>query len=195
MTEKQCSKDTCGQDQDCSTCSGPRLPPGILSEYDINAPIDDGILIWAEADDNGKIESSVYEIIGKAKELDAGRVFAVLFGDAERKLLYSDLFEYGVDTVYHIRNVVLNQYRPDDYVKAIKDVSERVKPAAILISGTVRGNELAPMVSKKTGMQYSVDLKGLDVPKVVSIIPGTFAMPERDIGRRGSAMNIPFRTE
>ena len=195
MTEKQCSKDTCGQDQDCSTCSGPRLPPGILSEYDINAPIDDGILVWAETDDMGKTENSVYEIIGKAKELDMGRVFAVLFGDADRKNLYNELFEYGVDTVYHIRNVVLNQYRPDDYVKAIKDVSERVKPVAILISGTVRGNELAPMVSKKTGMQYSVGLKGLDVPKVVSIIPGTFAMPERDIGRRGSAMNIPFRTE
>jgi len=194
MAEKQCSKDTCGQDQDCSTCSGPRLPPGILSEYDLESSIDDGILIWAEIDDYGKAESSVYEIIGKAKQIDAGRVFAVLFGDADRKNLYNELFEYGVDTVYHIRNAVLNQYRPDDYVKAIRDVSERVKPAAIFISGTVRGNELAPMVSRKTGMQYSVDLEGLDVPKVVSIIPGTFSMPDRDVGRRGSAMNIPFKT-
>ena len=195
MTEKQCSKDTCGQDQDCSTCSGPRLPPGILSEYDINAATDDGILIWVETDDSGKVEESVYEIIGKAKELDMGRVFAVLFGDADRKSLYNELFEYGVDTVYHIRNAVLNECRPDDYVKAIKDVSVRVKPAMILISGTVRGNELAPMVSEKTGMQYSVGLEGPDVPKVASIIPGTFAISDRNVGRRGSAMNIPFRIE
>ena len=204
MTEKPSCSKSCTQEQcstgDCSTCtSAPRLPPGILSRYDIDGSTADGILVWAEVDDNEKIEPSVYEILGEARRLKAGRIFAVLFGDAEKKLLYSDLFEYGVDTIYHIRNGDLNPFRPNDYTMAIIDVTERTNPAMIMISGTVKGNELAPLIAKSLGAEYLQDDKNIPItavspPKVLSFAPKTFKAPEREVGRKGTAMNRQFKT-
>ena len=192
-SKDQCTKDSCSTG-DCSTCSSaPRLPPGILSEYDINARTSDGILTWAEVNDDGMMESSVYGVLGRAKEMNAGRSFAILFGGVERKILYNDLFEHGVDTIYHIRNTSLDKFRPDDYATAINDVSDRIVPSAIFISGTVRGKELAPIVADKTGMGCFEDIGDMNVPHIVLFANGVLKIPERETGRRGTVMNRQFR--
>ena len=218
-TSGSCSGNTCSQDScptgDCSTCtSGPRLPPGILSKYDIDAPTADGILIWAEIDGD-RIERSVHGLIGKAASLDAGRVFAVIFGDADRRSLCGELFEYGVDTVYHIRNTDLNGFRKDHFTTAMNEVSERVNPIAVFISGTLNGRALASSMAVKTNAEYVTDctdvtvtageisISGtfggprnvtMDPRPVLSFIPGSFGTPGKQVGRKGTIMNRPFKT-
>ena len=94
-----CSTGGCSDDKD-------RLPPGMLSVYDLNQQTGLGTLIWAETrekDGEVTIEPAVLEILGRIKEISDDRVFAMITGSAEIKPLYKILFGHGVDTLYHTR--------------------------------------------------------------------------------------------
>lgn len=212
-----CSSGSCSTGS-CSTgsCGEDRLPPGMLSRYDLNAPVADGVLVWAEVS-GGSVIGPVAELIGKARGLDAGRVFGVIMGDASRKAFYGELFEYGVDTLYHVRSADLNVFHPEAYSDAVSKVSERIAPAVILMAATPRGRELAPRVAASLDAGIAADCTSLEMadgrmtatrpayggrvtavvecrsfPQMATVRPGTFPVPEREKGRKGTAVNITF---
>lgn len=207
-----CSTGSCPSDSSSPCSSENRLPPGILAQYDLDKPTADGSLVWLETEDGSgtEIMRSVIEIIGKIKQLDAGRIFGVVFGDAERKNVYGEAFAYGVDTIYHIRNAELNSFYANTYAEAIADVTERVNPSLIAISSTERGKEVISKVAAKLNgnVVRCNDLKRSDkgeivvvsddpqIPKafpMIALIPqGSFTMPQREDGRKGTAINKPF---
>ena len=127
-----CSTGGCSDDKD-------RLPPGMLSVYNLNQQTGLGTLVWAETVRDGdsiSIHPAVLEILGKIKSISDDRIFAMITGSVEIKPLYKTLFEHGVDTIYHIRNKDMETYRPETYAECLADLSDRVNPMSIIIPGT-----------------------------------------------------------
>ena len=127
-----CSTGGCSDDKD-------RLPPGMLSVYNLNQQTGLGTLIWAETIIDGgsvTIHPAVFEILGKIRDISDDRIFAMITGSVDIKPLYRELFEHGVDTLYHIRGKDMETYRPEAYAEALADLSDRVNPMSIIIPGT-----------------------------------------------------------
>ena len=202
----------------CSTCGSDdpdRLPPGMLRVYDLNQSTSDGILVWVETVGSGedlRIADVSAELIGAARRLTDGRVFAVVFGGQEVKSLYPMLFGYGVDSLYHVRERDLETYMPEDYAACIVSLIERIEPAAVLMGATPRGRELAPRIASTLGTGLTADCTGISAdgrrivmtrpafggnlmadiectrfPQMATVRPGTFPMPE---GREGTGTAI-----
>ena len=187
MSDK-CS--TCSMSGSCDTGECPtRLPPGILSEYDLNRPLADGIAVWLEVSEN-EIERTSLEAVSKAHELDSGRVFGILFGDGEKRSLYGEAFEHGVDSLYHIRFPKLNEFHGNAYAEAIGDIIERVQPAALMIPSTDNGGVLMERISKMFRREFSPlkEFRG-PFPVLVSVDPHEFTV-KKEKGRKGTAMNV-----
>ena len=209
-----CSTGSCSGDKD-------RLPPGMLSVYDLNQQTGLGTLVWAETvkDENGvKIHPAVLEILGKIRNISDDRVFAMMTGSVEIKPLYKILFEHGVDTLYHIRDKSMETYGPEAYAECLADLSARINPMSIIIAGTTRGREVAPLVAAtlKTGLTadctelsmedgklvmtrpaFGGDLLATIVcdrhPQMATVRPGVFSPSEPAVGRSGTVISRPFK--
>lgn len=199
-----CSTGSCSNDKD-------RLPPGMLSVYDLNQQTGLGTLIWAETVTDGSkvtIHPAVFEILRRIREISDDRIFAMITGTVDIKPLYKELFEHGVDTLYHIRGASMVEYRPDAYADALSDLSERINPMSIIIADTPRGREVASLTASilKTGLttdctQISMDERGLVTnpasasvrqPLIVTIRPGVYNSKAPETGRTGTVISRPF---
>ena len=208
-----CSTGGCSDDKD-------RLPPGMLSVYDLNQQTGLGTLIWAETrvDDDGlTIEPAVLEILGRMKEISDDRVFAMITGSAEIKPLYKELFEHGVDTVYHIRSREMETYHPEAYAEALADLSLRINPMSVIVPGTVRGREVAPLTAAMLRTGLTADCTTLSMedgrlsmtrpafggdlmatitcdkqPQMATVRPGIFKAKDPVPGRTGTVISRPF---
>lgn len=114
-----------------------------------------GIWIFAEQE-NGIIDSTVFELIAKAKQLQSHsneRITAVLLGNCIGKLP-DKLFEYGADEVIIAQNKALERYSARPYQKALTQLAQKYRPSIILYGATAIGRDLAPrmMVSLNTGL-------------------------------------------
>jgi electron transfer flavoprotein alpha subunit len=151
-----CSGGSCSSDDD-------RLPPGMLSKYDLAQDTGLGALIWAERENNGISESSL-RLISKMRKISDDRIFVMITGPADIKPLYDVLFSYGADTVYHIRSKQLEEYNSELYADALKDSAERINPMCILLPASERGNETAKLLSEK--MEKSAEINCTDISMV-----------------------------
>jgi Electron transfer flavoprotein, alpha subunit len=187
MSDK-CSTCSISGSCDSGECPTDRLPPGILSEYDLNRPVADGIAVWLETSVTiGKVS---LEAVSKAKELDRGRVFGILFGDGEKRTLYSEAFEHGVDTIYHIRSPELDVFNGDAYAQAIREITDRVQAAVLMIPSTDNGNVLMEKISKMFKREFS-DLNEFRGPFPVLVRVNCNGLTaKKEIGRKGTAINV-----
>ncbi len=195
----------------CSSCSSDpdRLPPGLLKAYNLNQSVADGVLVWIEAERTGdavRISDVSAELISAAKGITEGRVFGAVFGGNDLNELYSEIFGYGVETLYHVRDQ--SPYAPESYASSMAQLAERISPALILIGATSRGRELAPRLASMLGSGLTADCTGLraegrDVimtrpafggtlmadiqcigyPQMATVRPGTFRRPEKSEGQ------------
>lgn len=207
----------------CESCSGGScdrdktgLPPGMLSEYNLNQSPAEGSLVWIEVINDGNtimMNDSSKEILGKLQEISDGRIFGVIFGDTELKVLYGEIFSYGVDTLYHIKDKKMIQFQPEVYCEMLVDLCNRVMPAVVLMGATPRGRELAPRLAASLGTGLTADCTELKMdgrflqmtrpafggniiatiscdhfPQMATVRPGTFPMPEPMIGREGTVI-------
>lgn len=156
----------------CSTCpSGSnddpdRLPPGMLKQYNLNQSTADGVMVWVETvvrDGRPRVSRVSSEILAASESMNEGRLFAVLFGGVEMKDLYSEIFGYGVDTMYHVRDRRLEAYHPEAYVECMASIAERIVPAVILMGATSKGRELAPRLASMLGTGLTADCTGLSM--------------------------------
>ena len=197
-----CSSGSCSNDKD-------RLPPGMLSVYNLDQQTALGTLIWAETVGDGdiSIHPTVFEILGKITEMSDDRIFAVAVGSIALKPLYKELFEHGVDTLYHIRNRELWTFDPKGYAEVLADVSSRVNPRLIVIPGTSAGKDIASYLSEILGSDavYEIDPSSADrmmsenttdrYPKILIVRPGTFTPKKPVHGRTGTMISRMFSPE
>ena len=203
-----CSGGSCQSDQD-------RLPPGMLSRYDLDLDTGMGTLIWAETSDS-KIDDSVIRLIGRIRSTSNDRIFAMITGPEEIRPLYDVLFSYGVDTIYHIRSKALEVFDADLYADALSDIARRINPMFVTFSATDRGDEVArltgPSLDRDVGFDRKDVLKVDDVltieksdsgtittfrgsfesPIITTVDTAGFDIPKRIEGRKGTVISRPF---
>ncbi len=198
----------------CSTCDSgnpDRLPPGMLRRYDINQSTADGTLVVIETvgkGDDVKVSEASAGLLAKAREMTEGRLFAVVFGGLEVKPLYPEIFGYGVDTLYHVRDQRLETYIPEAYSECLAAVVDRIEPAAVLFNASQYGREVAPRLAASLGVGLTADCTGLSAdgrkliatrpafggtlmadieyigfPQIATVRPGAFPAPERKEGQ------------
>lgn len=207
--EGNCPTGSCEQSGEC------RLPPGMLSEYDLNAPTADGLMIWLEIKNDGSydIEGSSIELLCKAREIYEGRIFGVVFGDVELKPIYNKAFAFGIDTLYHVKNKRLTEFHPEAYCQSLEGIAKRINPSIILMSATSRGIELAPRLaaSLEAGLvsnclELNMDGNTLKMmcrpfngsmvttnvcigyPQMATVRPGTFKMTQEKKDAEGTVI-------
>ena len=115
-----------------------------------------GIWVFAEQE-NGIINPSVFEIIGKAHELKAHNgeeIGAVLMGGSGVDVLSEELIARGADKVIVAQHENLTHYSAIPYQQALTRLAEKYLPSIILYAATTIGRDLAPrmMVSLHTGL-------------------------------------------
>jgi electron transfer flavoprotein alpha subunit len=188
----------------------------MLSQYDLDQSTAEGILIWMEVVRDGpsvRVHESSLEILGKARSIYDGRIFGAIFGDIELKPLYDIIFASGADTLYHIKDKRLIKFHPEAYCEALKELSERIVPATILMGATPRGRELAPRLASALNAGLTADCTELDLdgrtvrmtrpafggnllativcdgfPQMATVRPGTFPVPKTDVTRKGTVI-------
>ena len=114
-----------------------------------------GIWVFAEQQ-NGKLNSTVLEILAKAQDLKAynkEEITAVLLGKTVGHLAET-LFAYGADQVILAEDDALSEYSARPYQAALTQLAQKYRPSIILYGATSLGRDLAPrmMVSLKTGL-------------------------------------------
>ncbi len=198
----------------CSTCDSgnpDRLPPGMLKRYDINQSTADGTLVIIETVGKGEgvgISDASAGLLAKAREMTEGRLFAVVFGGLEIKPLYPEIFGYGVDSLYHVRDQRLETYRPVAYSECIASIVGRIEPAVVLFNASQYGREVAPRLAASLGVGLTADCTGLSTegrklvatrpafggtlmadieyvgfPQIATVRPGAFPAPEKGSGQ------------
>lgn len=124
-----------------------------------------GIWIFAEQE-NGVIESTVFELLAKAHELqdyNKEDIVAVLFGKDIGGLAQT-LISYGADKVIVVDDPVLAEYSARPYQAALTQLAKKYKPSIILYGATPLGCDLAPrlMITLNTGLTAGAIELGYD---------------------------------
>lgn len=161
------------------------------------------VMVWIEQNNNGPVGNS-FEVLGKARELAAAlgtQTVAVLIGGDTANV--EKVRGYGADVVMTVTSPLLASYRLSAYVKALRKAVEAAGATVILMAATVRGREVAAMVSSELEAGYAPDAIDLRVEggklvavrsvysnniladvtfsspvQVVSVRPRSFPMPE-----------------
>lgn len=221
------SKGTCDEKDDSDSCTtgtcsgGVRLPPGMTSIYNLDGAVERGTLIWAEVDNSSsepRLSETVLQIINKSKSLWEERIFAVLMGPAEYRALADILFQHGVDTVYHVRGREAAFFDAVAYAESMKEIIDRVKPAAIFFGSSPRAQELAPRLAASIPCGLAADCTDLKakgrhlqmirpvyqgkfmaiiesdtLPQMATIRPEVFQKGEAQTSRKGTLINWPAK--
>lgn len=118
------------------------------------------VLILVEHAD-GEVKRYSRELACKARDLAAGRVDAVVFGDTSRSAI-GKMGGLGVSRAFVARHKDMTFYSPEAYAKALADVVGKARPKYILATATSLGNDLLARTAMrfKAGMVSDcVDLK------------------------------------
>jgi len=205
-----CEGGSC-QTGSCDSSDGCRLPPGMLREYDLDQSIAEGVLVWIETVKNGEqtsVTSSSLKVLGKAARLNDGRTIAVIFGDIELKPLYDEIFSYGADTIYHVKDKRLKEFHRKAYCESLADISERIVPATILAASTERGDDITSGLAAILNVKYitnciDIELSGRSLkvkdqlsnevlfdgfPQIASIDHSILSEPSKEEGRKGTVI-------
>lgn len=208
---------SCGTCPSGSTCdSTDRLPPGMLEHYNVSADTRKGVLVFIQTEE-GSLDDSAAGILTLARNISDDRVFATVFGGIEVKELFGEIFSFGVDTLYHMRNRDRG-YRPRSWARAFMDVAERVNAAVLLFPDTCIGEELAALCAAEAdagicvrctdpkmdnGMIIARKDLGTGIAEVrfmyrpAVMVPSAEGLPApvSDPDRKGTVINRPFNME
>ena len=176
-----------------------------------------GILIYVE-NYSGKVNSSAFELLGKANELKiriGGEVSAITLAREDVDAVVQQLISYGADrvVVYKVSSdeELANQLIHRD---AIVDTVNMFKPKLVLISATPWGRSLGPRVAAKLGTGITADcldiyvdeqgdivqvrpaftgniiahIKTLTNPVITTIRPKVLPIPRPDPSKRGEVV-------
>jgi len=133
------------------------------------------VLIYAELK-NGKVESSAYEFLTKARDLFPGKdmqmAFVVLGKGIDAAV--AELKESGIDTVYAMDNAKLANFNNEYYTLGVMEAVDAFDPDILLVPASSFGEELGPTVAKRymtAGSAHCVDLTLREDGTFVMMVP------------------------
>jgi len=103
--------------------------------------------------DRGAIPDDARQGLAFARELvpDAPVAAVVIGGETPPEIA-------GADTVWHVRHAELSDYAPEAWGDALHQLAEHVQPAAIVASGTERGNEVLAHVAALADQPFAANV-------------------------------------
>ncbi len=123
-----------------------------------------GVWVFAEQK-KGKVQSVVYELLGKARELAAvlaTDVSAILIGDRLEEEI-QELIWRGADKVYVVEKRELANYLDEPYTNIIVELIKKHKPEIVLCGATSIGRSLISRVAIKIYCGLTADCTGLAI--------------------------------
>ena len=130
-----------------------------------------GVWVFAEQK-NGKVQSVVYELLGKGRELaDQLKVelAAMLLGEKMDEAA-QELIGYGADKVYLADHEKLKDFRDDSYADVLVDLIGEYKPEIVLAGATSIGRSLIPKVATRLETGLTADCTGLEIDEEKKIL-------------------------
>lgn len=124
--------------------------------------------VWVYAEQRkGKLMNVALELIGEGRRLsreisDDAKVCAIIVG-SNIEHLAKECYEYGADSVYLIKDPLLENYTTDGYTKVIVDAIKVYKPEIVIYGATHIGRDLAPRVAARLNTGLTADCTRLDV--------------------------------
>lgn len=130
------------------------------------------VLVLADVRD-GNLRNVSLECLAAAGQVaDGGTITACVVG-SDAKGLAEPLIHHGADKVVTISNEVLDQYTPDAYFRAFKQVIETVNPDVIFTGHTPVGRDVSPRLAARLGLGLISDCTDVQVEdgRIVFIRP------------------------
>jgi electron transfer flavoprotein alpha subunit len=178
------------------------------------------ILAFAEQRD-GKLKRAGLEAVSEARRLATAlgaEVAGVLVGSGVVSLA-DEVASYGADRVHVFDDTQLESYSSETYARALAQVIESAKPAAVLVPFTSMGKDLAPRVAAKVGAGLVSDCSSFEVkdgrlearravysgkahatlrwrgePQMATLRPNVFALAEPDGSRKAEVVKETVET-
>jgi len=130
-----------------------------------------GVWVFAEQK-KGKVQSVVYELLGKARDLAASLgtdVAAVLLGEHLEEEI-QELIWRGADKVYVVEKRELANFQDEPYTNILVELISKHKPEIVLCGATSIGRSLISRVAVKLRVGLTADCTGLDIDKEKKIL-------------------------
>jgi len=122
--------------------------------------------VWIFAEqDNGEIQSVVYELLGVGQRLARARktdLCAVLLGEGVGKLT-GELFQRGANKVYVADHPALAQHLDGPYSRILTRLIGQYKPEIVLTGATALGRSFIPRTAVELGTGLTADCTGLEI--------------------------------
>lgn len=137
----------------------PQAASGILNIKDYK-----GIWVFVEQK-NGRVQSVVYELLGKASELSRKlncQVSGVLIGNSMDDQL-DELIWHGADNIYLVQAPELANFQDEPYTNILIGLIKKHKPEILLCGATAIGRSLISRVAVKIKTGLTADCTGLDI--------------------------------
>ena len=123
-----------------------------------------GVWVFAEQK-KGKVQSVVYELLGKARELAASLgtdVSAVLLGEHLEEEI-QELIWRGADNVYVVEKREVANFQDEPYTNILAELIKKYKPEILLCGATSIGRSLISRVGIRLKVGLTADCTGLDI--------------------------------
>lgn len=154
-----------------------------------------------------------FELLGIAKKLAeqmGGKSCAFVIGENVDSIV-KDAFAYGAEKVYAVTDSIFREFRPELFAKAACSLIEKYSPELILFRSTTQGSDLSSAIAGKLGVGLCADAINIYQennqirmvrsafggrfnvtvaneranPKLVTVRPKAFEMPEKKEGKEG----------
>lgn len=120
-----------------------------------------GVLIFGEATEDGKLAGITAELSGAATAL-GGPVTCALLGSGVEGVA-QEAGQYGAEKVIVVDDPILKDYQGDAYLPVLKRIAKEVDPAVILLGQTMIGRDLAPRLAQRLGTAVAMDCVALSM--------------------------------
>ena len=114
-----------------------------------------GVLIFGEATEDGKLAGITAELSGAAAAL-GGPVTCALLGSGVEGVA-QEAGQYGAEKVIVVDDPILKDYQGDAYLPVAERIAKEVDPAIILLGQTMIGRDLAPRLAQRFGTAVVMD--------------------------------------
>jgi electron transfer flavoprotein alpha subunit len=124
----------------------------------------EGILLFIEQRD-GELNRTSLEALVAAQGIAAGtgeKISAVVLGNGVSNVA-SEVAGKKLEVIYTVEDEKLNEYTPDGYVAALRQVVEKLDPRFVILSHTYRVRDFAPRLTAALGKTFVTDCVGFRV--------------------------------
>ncbi len=127
-----------------------------------------GILIFGETNENGTINSVVFELLTKSRELKEKiwnqRIMVCVIGERkDYEPIIQELGEYGADNVILVTDNRLKEYNQNYYAEIFTQIAKEFPPRIVLVGATTKGKEIASYTATKLETGLTADCTNLDI--------------------------------